>query len=101
MEMRNPQGDLIATATEYQPRSAARLVEILRAQDENPRSWQQEAADMIERGHVPQAINHTESLLDERNRLENSFGRGPFPDGLIRKRIAEIDAALPTAKSLK
>lgn len=34
---------------EYQPRTNERLVEILRAQDQNPRSWQQEAADAIER----------------------------------------------------
>lgn len=34
--------------TEYQRRTAERLVEILRAQDENPRSWQREAAGEIE-----------------------------------------------------
>lgn len=34
---------------EYQPRTAERLIEILRAQSQNPRSWQQEAADEIER----------------------------------------------------
>lgn len=35
--------------SEYQPRTPDRLMEILRAQDANPRSWQQEAADEIER----------------------------------------------------
>lgn len=32
---------------EYTPRSRERLIEILRAQDENPRSWQREAARML------------------------------------------------------
>lgn len=35
--------------TEYQPRTAERLIEILRAQGANPRSWQAEAAGEIER----------------------------------------------------
>lgn len=35
--------------SEYQPRTHDRLVEILKAQDENPRSWQQEAADELAR----------------------------------------------------
>jgi len=35
--------------TEYQPRTPERLVEILRAQGENPRSWQAEAAAEIAR----------------------------------------------------
>jgi hypothetical protein len=34
---------------EYQPRTPARLIEILRAQDDNPRSWEVEAAETIER----------------------------------------------------
>jgi hypothetical protein len=33
--------------SEYQPRTRERLIEILRAQDQNPRSWQQEAADAL------------------------------------------------------
>jgi hypothetical protein len=33
----------------YQPRTPERLAEILRSQDQNPRSWQREAADEIER----------------------------------------------------
>jgi hypothetical protein len=35
--------------TDYQPRTPERLIEILKAQDENPRSWQQEAALTIAR----------------------------------------------------
>jgi hypothetical protein len=35
--------------SEYQPRTVDRLVEILRSQDQNPRSWQQEAAGELER----------------------------------------------------
>jgi hypothetical protein len=34
---------------DYQPRTPERLIEMLRAQDANPRSWQQEAANTIER----------------------------------------------------
>ena len=34
-------------STEYQPRTAERLIEILNAQDDNPRSWQREAAVTI------------------------------------------------------
>lgn len=34
-------------SAEYQPRTAERLIEILRAQDPNPRSWQQESADTM------------------------------------------------------
>lgn len=37
------------TSAEYQPRTAERLIEILRAGSVNPRSWQAEAADEIER----------------------------------------------------
>lgn len=33
---------------DYQPRTPERLVEILRAQSQNPRSWPNEAADAIE-----------------------------------------------------
>lgn len=36
-------------ANEYQPRTAQRLIEILRAKGENPRSLEAEAADEIER----------------------------------------------------
>lgn len=39
----------MATTDEYQPRTADRLIEILRATDPNPRSWQAEAASEIER----------------------------------------------------
>lgn len=35
--------------SDYQPRTPERLVEILRAQSQNPRSWPNEAADTIER----------------------------------------------------
>lgn len=38
----------MADQNEYQPRTAARLVEILRAGHANPRSWQAETADKIE-----------------------------------------------------
>lgn len=34
---------------DYQPRTPERLVEVLRAQSQNPRSWSNEAADAIER----------------------------------------------------
>ena len=33
---------------EYQPRTRERLIEILRAHGENPRSWRAEAADALE-----------------------------------------------------
>lgn len=33
-------------------------------------------------------------LLEERWRLENSFGYGPVHDGAVRDRIAEIDRLL-------
>lgn len=36
------------TMSEYQARTPERLMEILRTQDANPRSWQQEAADAIQ-----------------------------------------------------
>ena len=35
-----------------------------------------------------------ESLEEERHRLDNSFGYGPFHDGKVRDRIAEIDRLL-------
>jgi hypothetical protein len=35
--------------SDYQKRTAERLIEILRSSDQNPRSWNQEAADEIER----------------------------------------------------
>jgi hypothetical protein len=49
MIVRNPPVDGAGRTIEYQPRTAERLVEILRAQDPNPRSWQAEAAAEIER----------------------------------------------------
>lgn len=35
--------------TEYQPRTPERLVEVLRSHGYGPRTWQAEAADLIER----------------------------------------------------
>ena len=35
-----------------------------------------------------------ERLEEERNTLMNSFGHGPFRDGLCRDRIAQIDAEI-------
>lgn len=35
--------------SDYQKRTPERLIEILRSSDQNPRSWNQEAADEIER----------------------------------------------------
>lgn len=43
-------------------------------------------------------IRRLERLEDERNVLMNSFGHGPFRDGICRDRIAQIDAEIARAR---
>lgn len=45
----------------------------------------------------PVAGERVDRLEDERNRLQNSYGSGPFADGLITRRIAEIDKELSSS----
>lgn len=52
------------STTEYQPRTAGRIIEILRAKDRNPRSWQREAIGEIKR------------LTKENEKLRDALG--PF-----------------------
>lgn len=63
---------------EYQPRTAERLVEILKAQDQNPRSWQREAARMIEQSRadvmtVLANLHYLEEVTGERIEGEDSI----------------------------
>lgn len=92
--------------SEYQPRTPERLVEILRSQDQNPRSWQQEAAREIGRlrsAAQPQAAREPE--LDKfivrfavfRKAVEASraaLADGAFSGPLVDDALRLIDVAL-------
>lgn len=53
--------------TEYQKRTAERLVKILRSESTGPRSWQAEAANEIERLlEIEAAYDHAQSCAEDR-----------------------------------
>jgi hypothetical protein len=48
--------------SEYQPRTLERIIEILQSQDQNPRSWQAEAASWLQQ--LRKRIGETEFALN-------------------------------------
>lgn len=73
--------------TEYQPRTSGRLIELLLAQDENPRSWQHEAAARI-----------TE-LEAERDRIADELDASNNNHRAMAHQMAELGARCKHAES--
>lgn len=78
---------------EYQPRTAERLVEILRARSEVPRSIDREAAAMIEQ--LPALKSRVEQLTMALENVRRDIGQR-LPDRLNAKHhlIEQIERAL-------
>lgn len=60
------------------------------------------ADDLIARGLggiAYASASRADRLWEERNRLQNSYGHGAFGDGLVSRRIAEIDKELSSLPS--
>lgn len=89
---------------DYQPRTPERLIEILRAQSEQPRSWQREAATTIERLLIgfaakPAVREVTDAMIEayakscgEASIVKNSFLWHEIRQGLI----AALSTKAPT-----
>lgn len=70
---------------EYQPRTAERLVEILRSKGTNPRSWEAEAADAIER--LQDALELRKNMMDRMK-------------WVVSRARRDVDHALDTAETI-
>lgn len=80
-----------AALNEYQSRTPERLVEILRSQSPNPRSWQQEAADLLDRLSSRQVSDDWTPTADNINSL-------PEP---LRRYIHHIETACDPSGDLR